>query len=114
LCHNLKIAIFPDSLKEIKEAAFQECTNLIAIVFSKNLEKIRHYAFEGCSKLSCLEGFESLKIKIIEDNTFRNCKKLKYIHEFPVTLEKIKKSAFERCDNISCKTNDQIKTYLEK
>ena len=50
-CSKLKTVIFPESMRNISEAAFRNCTALDSVVFPKSIESIGDYAFAGCHRL---------------------------------------------------------------
>ena len=54
-CSKLKTVVFPESMRNISEAAFRNCTALESITFPKSIESIGDYAFAGCHRLGSVE-----------------------------------------------------------
>lgn len=89
---NLRSVILPDTVEEIGEDAFQDCTALTQAVLSENLKEIPEGLFDGCSSLKQFDFPESTKR--IGSFAFRNCVCLEEIH-LPAFVESIGDSAFE-------------------
>ena len=68
---NLTSVVFPDTLREIGNSAFQDCINLKYVSLPDSLESIGESAFEGCSNLRKLTLPDS--VKSIGDCAFRDC-----------------------------------------
>jgi len=56
------VVVFPDSIIEIKDNAFQNCNAIESIKFSEksNIQVINCYAFDGCSALTNVEYGDSM------------------------------------------------------
>ena len=69
--------MFPDTLKELGESSFQECSMLKSVVLPDSLEVIGYKAFSGCKVLSHIRLSENLKE--IRPYAFEECPKLEQI-----------------------------------
>lgn len=67
----LKSIILPDSLNEIGDYAFSNCTNLASITIPENVTKIGTYAFQSCTKIQNI--FISENIVDIGNYAFYKC-----------------------------------------
>lgn len=58
----LKAVVIPDTVTEIEDNAFIQCTNLKNVTLSKNLKKIGKYAFFGCpiTKMTIPDSVEEI------------------------------------------------------
>lgn len=115
---NITNIVFPETLTEIGESAFEYCP-LKSLTFPSTLKSIGHSAFRECNKLEQLkinDGLESIGYlafsycEMLEsvfipnsvthlEGAFSNCKKLKTAH-LPEGLTEISNSMFDRCDNL--------------
>lgn len=76
----IRSIFMPDSVTEIDDGAFYDCSNLQEITLSKKLIRIGNYAFHNCSNLRNLSIPDS--ITSIGHDAFGSCSKLIYsIHE---------------------------------
>ncbi len=88
----------PESIKNIKENAFSDCTNLEYVDFPQQLEIISDYAFYNCNSLKDIEFPEGLLE--IGEYAFRNCNSLtKLVISKNITT--IGVGAFIECSNVS-------------
>ena len=69
--------IIPDSVKDIKSSAFDNCKDLQSIQLSKNLMQIGSYSFVNCISLEKIEFPEALIS--IGDGSFTGCRSLSKI-----------------------------------
>ena len=76
-CTNLKKVIMADSVEVISYGAFQGCTSLTEITLSDQLEKIEYDVFRGCTSLSSIRIPENLQS--ISDRAFMGCTALRWI-----------------------------------
>lgn len=90
----------PDTVKEIKDRAFAECTNIPSITYTKNsnLEKIGTAAFYKCSSLSKAEI--PFGVKEIEPYTYYKCISLSSV-TIPDRVSTIGIYAFYGCSQLS-------------
>lgn len=116
--------VIPDSVTEIKDSAFYDCTGLTSIVIPNSVTKIGDHAFERCSNLSSItignnvtsigtsafEGCRSLtsvilpdSIKEIGDLAFKGCVGLQNI-TLPESLTSVGNSVFENCYGLKSAT----------
>lgn len=99
--------VIPDSVKIIKEHAFEYCQSLTSITFSKELTSIENGAFYGCSQLSTVIFSDSLRS--IGDDCFSYCKELTSI-SLPESVTSLGRWAFYGCCKLDSITlSDKIK-----
>ena len=94
----LKKVTLGDSITEIPELAFFNCTGLQTVSIPSGLKKIGSQAFFGCSSLQNVTLPASLTE--IGYQAFRDCDKLTSI-TFPDSLTKIGESAFSGCTELT-------------
>lgn len=87
----------------IGEGAFDGCSNLSAFSFNtiiyQSLENIEDYAFANCTKLSALLTSSYKGVKKIGKYAFYNCDTLKS-PSIPENVETIGEGCFMECDNL--------------
>ena len=115
--------ILPDSITNIGESAFENCTNLETIVLPVDLEFISNSAFKGCTSLEQVElpeklvgignegfsGCSSLtmdlslknKLRTVGKESFKDCSSLEGELVLPESLVKIGNRAFNGCSGIT-------------
>ena len=119
--------VIPDSVVDIGNCAFRECSSLVKIEMGKNAALLGEAAFEGCVSLeeiilpdtlktirsSCFRGCTSLQKVVadgctyIGDSAFMGCKQL-YDFDFPETLKYIGEDAFRLSAFLSAELPDGI------
>lgn len=97
LLYGCSKTIIPDSVTEIGENAFQECTTLKEIDI-KNVEIICENAFLGCTLLEKI-CMNNNKLKIISKNAFKSCSAIETI-ELPDSVKNIERGAFSNCKSL--------------
>ena len=90
-------AVLPESLKEIKEFAFQRSSMLKNVVFKGNLDYLPEGIFLDCFRLESITMPKALRV--IKEKAFEDCHSLETI-DIPDTVEKIECKAFESCINL--------------
>ncbi|UTC85675.1 leucine-rich repeat domain-containing protein [Treponema denticola] len=89
----------PESITEIDQYAFFECTGITEVYLPESLTKIGMYAFKNC------EGMRKLvlgkNLTHIGYGAFDSCKNLEGKLEFPSDLAEIGASAFSQCSKLS-------------
>ena len=93
----VKQIIIPDSVQNIGESCFKNCTSLEKIELPDNLITMGASAFEGCTNLKNIRIGD--KVTIIEKETFQNCYSLENIN-LPNGLESIGYNAFSNCSKL--------------
>lgn len=94
--------VLPDTLTEIGEAAFADCTALEEIE-APGVRVIRAEAFQGCVKLETVTF--SKKLATIEDRAFQSCSRLSAL-KAPSTLQEIGTDAFAGCGNLHLEVSE--------
>ena len=117
----LRTVKFPDSLVEIGDDTFWDCTKLTNVILPPKLETLGGRAFAGCcslkkitipktvtkaawttfeSELDCPSGLEEAWIEdgmeIIPEQLFRNAENLRIVH-IPASVTEIRGGAFANC-----------------
>lgn len=92
----------PNSITELEEGVFSDCTSLSTVEISSSslLQIIGEYAFSNCVALSNITMQKSRTITIIGDYAFNNCTSLNRI-DIPESLIQIKSYAFNNCSGIT-------------
>ena len=94
----LKTVSLPESLKEIGDSAFSNCTGLEEICLPEGLEKICNHAFSGCTNLKWLDIPNS--VTDIESYAFYNCASITSF-TYPASLTNSGWNLFEGCSSLS-------------
>ena len=89
--------VIPSSVKEIRNAAFDDCKQLVKVTLSEGLEKLGAGAFSGCENLPSVAIPEG--ITTIAKGTFSGCGKLVEV-QLPSSVVKIEDTAFRRCESL--------------
>lgn len=76
-CSNLTNLVLPRKIREIPKKCFKNCHSLHVIYFPSNLERIGESAFENCYSIK--EVVIPKTVSLIEKNAFSNCSYLKRI-----------------------------------
>lgn len=95
----------PESVKIIKENAFEGCKNIADVTLPKELQDIQNRAFSGCTALKSIEI--PSKIAFIREESFLCCTSLKKVL-LPESINFISKCAFKECtalENINIPDN---------
>ena len=117
---NLKKVVLPNSVEEISESAFKDCTALSDFTLPHDLKTIGKKAFSGCSSLksvnipggvteisqSAFEGCDSLEkvnisngVETIGDSAFYDCKLLNEVN-IANSVTTIGTSAYANCRSL--------------
>ena len=109
---SVKKIVIPESVKNIGESAFQDCTSLTSIEIPLSVKNIEVWAFRDCTSLQNIKILNN--VKSIRDGAFWNCISLKSI-EIPESVKSIRYGAFRNCTSLEevifkGKTMKQIKT----
>ena len=113
--------VLPDSITEIGDRAFENCSELSSVTISGSVTSIGRHAFEGCTKLTSVSlpdsvtrlgaaafkgcsGLQSIRLsnglKIIGNSAFEDCRELNEI-DIPKSVAEISESAFKGCIGLS-------------
>ena len=92
------VITFSQSLTEIGDFAFDNCTSLTSIVIPNSVTKIANSAFQYCSNLTNVSMSENLEI--LGEKAFWNCTSLSSII-IPDGVKEISYDAFSECHNLS-------------
>ena len=93
----------PESLVNIGESAFSECTNLTEVIFPESLTTIANNAFSGCSALTEANLSNCINLTEIGDSAFSQCSILPTVGNLAncTKLENIGDYAFEFCNTLT-------------
>lgn len=96
-CTQIEKIIIPDSVTEIEDNAFYNCSGLKEITISENVQKIGQQAFRDCKNLETVTIPK--KVTKLSSGIFKGCSKLGSV-KLPDDLETIDSEAFADCDNL--------------
>ena len=94
---NITSVKIPDTVIEIREAAFYEAKRLLEVTFGANVQRVGKYAFFSCENLGAVYLNDSLKI--IGDYAFNSCTSLDSI-VITDSVESIGYHAFYLCTSM--------------
>ena len=108
-CSKLKTINIPDSLTNIYDSAFENCTSLTRLDLSNctGLKELGGASFKGCTTLE--EVILPSTIESFKAETFKNCSKLKTIN-IPDSVTEIGNSAFENDTALAHISLNKVKT----
>lgn len=104
-CESLSSIIWSDSVVEIGEGAFDNCTSLEVVEIPNSVSKVGRYAFSYCANLR--QVVLSTSMTEISEYMFRDCEKLETV-TIPDGIIKIHSGAFEGCDKLDEQTRGEI------
>lgn len=89
--------IIPDTVKEIKNGAFFNCTSLPSVIINADISKINRETFYNCTSLKNV----TLPVTVTEIGPigFANCTSLEYL-ELSENISFIESNAFYNCPNL--------------
>jgi hypothetical protein len=90
--------ILPESIVELDNGCFADCSEITSISFGNKLETIGTDVFSGCTSLSEIRFLDS--IKKIGKFAFNGCTGLSEIR-FPDSITEIQENAFSKCTSLS-------------
>ena len=108
-CSSLASVTMPDQLVTIGDAAFNNCTQLTSISIPNGVTSIGESVFESCIRLSAVNIPGSLSF--INDRAFANCISLDSI-SIPNTVNKIGNYSFSGCDGLTSVTIPESVTIM--
>lgn len=101
--------VIPDSIRQINNDTFNECTSLESIILSENIGGIGSFAFFNCKNLERITL--PLMLRNIENNAFENCTSLGSI-VFPQWVSSVGTRAFANCTSLTSVTIPDSVTYF--
>ena len=109
--HNVETVTFSNTVKQLSEGLFYDCTKLTSISLPSGVSTIPYSMFENCKKLETVANIAS--ITVIEGRAFKDCKVLKTapINE---NITEIGENAFEGCAAITEVTIPSSITEIKK
>ena len=102
----------PDKVKEVGFACFRNCTSLKTLVVGKYTKDFGPSGeiCNGCTSLESVDFSKNIRMRIIENESFKGCTSLKSVTT-PKNLEEIQYDAFYECSSLSSITfNEGLKT----
>ncbi len=93
----VKTVYMPDTIEQMDEYTFYNCTNLETVRLSGALRRISDDAFGECSSLKSIEIPEG--VEVIDIFAFSDCSNLEEV-SFPESLQEIRVSAFSYCKKL--------------
>lgn len=102
-CRNKKVTNveIPESVTEINNFAFEDCTSLTSVTIPKGVTEIGFKTFAGCSSLTSVTIPNS--VTRIDTRAFKGCKSLSSI-TIPDSVTEIFSYAFEGCSSLTSVT----------
>ncbi len=92
----LEHLVLPSGIKNIGHSVFRGCANLRSIKMPDKLENLGMSTFEDCHVLVKAEFPESIKLQYLPEDTFFNCRAIKYIY-LPGSIKETRACAFSNC-----------------
>ena len=86
----------PSGVLTISEKAFFGCQLLTGVKIPNSMEQISNSAFMECSELSFIEFEKGSRVAVIGESAFSGCRKLEKI-EIPEGITEIKPRTFQEC-----------------
>ena len=110
-CSNLTNITIPNSVTNIGEYSFANCDNLVNITIPNSVKSIGDYAFSGCSNLRSI--IMPNLLTSIANGLFNRCSNLTSI-EIPNSVTNIGYDAFLECSNLTSVTIPNSVTKIEQ
>eukprot|EP00980_Cylindrotheca_fusiformis_P020519 scaffold7572_cov118-Cylindrotheca_fusiformis.AAC.8 len=95
---NGSLTVFPETLREIDDGAFQGCQSLWKVIVCSASTKLGCSVFSGCVGLVSIELPEGLEV--IEEYLFCGCESLEAVR-IPASVINIGEEAFEQCRSLT-------------
>ena len=92
-----EVVIIPEGVEYIGRYAFEDCKTVKKVICPKSLKEIEDAAFNNCINLEIVEI--NYGVKILGRAVFYKCGKLKKIN-LPLSIEKIGDSCFAYCSSL--------------
>ena len=109
-CTGLTSIIIPNSIIKIKDSAFFGCTNLTSITIPNSVTSIGYWAFSGCTSLTSVMIPDS--VTSIDEYTFYGCTSLTSV-TIPNSIASIGMYAFYGCTSLMSITIPDSVTNIE-
>lgn len=107
---DVKSVNIPDSVTEIADSAFSDCTKLTSISIPNSVKRIGWGAFRNCTKITSIAIPDS--VTRIDDAAFKNCESLKNI-TIPDGVKYICWSTFKDCSSLTSITIPNSITHID-
>ena len=108
---NIVTVSFSDTVKELSEGLFFECSKLQSISLPSGVSTIPYSMFENCKKLTEVKNISG--ITVIESRAFKGCKLLQ-VAPINENVTEIGENAFEECAAITEVTIPSAITEIKK
>lgn len=102
----------PEGIKEIKGAAFYQCTKLESVSLPSTLTSLGYYTFEKCYKLDNID-LSNYPNTSLGSRIFADCSSLKNL-KLPKCLEHMGTSTFAGCMNLRTITFPETLKVIDK
>ena len=97
-CSKLTKVILPEGLTNIGNALFYHCTNLISVYIPDSVTSIGRSAFQTCSNL--IDVKIPSRVTTIDDDAFSHCYKIPNI-KLPDGIAQISRTSFQNCRSLT-------------
>lgn len=97
-CSALTSVVIPNSVQKIGIAAFHRCSSLKSVIIPNSVQEIGSLAFDECSALTSITISNS--VQKIDQYTFSKCSSLTSV-TIPSSVRKIGASAFSGCSSLT-------------
>lgn len=91
----VKSVYLPESVAEIGEGAFQDCSSMASVSFAESVKAIGDKAFSGCSSITSFVWPNG--VSVVGAGTFQGCKKLESIRLSDAVTD-LRQDAFRSCE----------------
>lgn len=93
------VVTIPEGVKKIEKYAFRYNKEIEKVIFPTTLCDIGQWAFDGCKNLTTVKM--SYRVKRVDDGAFRDCTSLQTVDLSMTGLEVLPESAFKGCTSLT-------------